>query len=93
MAQNDHEPGGDPVYEVRFDPDRESAATAVVYAVSEAEGIEPDELDHHLNEAVGPDALDTIVSEGTAVVVDFVFEGYEVYVDCEGGIRLYEADD
>lgn len=82
-----------PVYCTRFDPDRESAATATVYAISSVKEIEPDALESNLYDTIGPDALDTIIAGESDVEVNFAFEEYEVVVDGEGEIRIYGSEE
>lgn len=85
----DHVGGDVELVELEYDQVETDPSTAVIDAISDVEGVDPIELslagDSRLYDAVDPDALDRLVSEGEAgeLEVTFAFERYTVWVDCE----------
>lgn len=66
---------------------------AVLTAVAEAEGVEPDELDEALSDVVDPDALRELFApkhDGTPREgrVTFTYCGYDVTVEGPGEVRV-----
>jgi hypothetical protein len=81
--------------EVAFDPN-EHLATAVVYALSEALGCDPNDLPVELNEVVDPDALENVFADrgdeprGPGRLV-FEIAGCEVTVRSSGDVSVVPA--
>lgn len=71
---------------------------AVVSAVAEAEGVEPDALDESLGDVVDPDALRSLFAttpggttrDGT---LTFTFCGYTVTVDGTGSVTVTDPSE
>ncbi|PSP78025.1 hypothetical protein BRC81_08175 [Halobacteriales archaeon QS_1_68_20] len=73
----------------RVDPDR-SVSEAVVYAVSEATGTDPLDLEP-LYTAVDPDCLDELFARADSArpaELRFTFSGYEMTVISDGRVRI-----
>ena len=60
-------------------PEGKSASIAVVKAIAEAEGVEPEDLDFALYDVVDPDALDAL-STGAYCEITFRAGNYDVTV-------------
>lgn len=67
---------------------------AVVEAVAAAEGVEPDELEPTLHEAIDPEALDALFQgrPATTWLVRFEYHGYIVSITDRGEITLERID-
>lgn len=79
-------------FHLRFDPEYEPVAQAVVKAASFVHNAEPTEL-RPLADAVDPDALEALVgcrspSTGNGVEITFTYEGLDVTVTDDGDIWL-----
>lgn len=62
----------------------------LVTDVARREGVDPTDLPESLYSAVDTDALETLLSgeTGTAVRVEFVYCGYHVTIERDGGVRI-----
>lgn len=80
----------------RFVAPKHPPSTAIVEAVLELEGKEPEEVTP-LYDVLDPDALDSLFDErgerGASLCVSFVYEGYSVQVHDDGRVRLTHEDD
>lgn len=65
-----------------------SASLAIVEAVAAREGVHPTDLEPMLQDAVDPDALETVLSAGAGapVTVAFEYAGYDVVVGSDGSL-------
>lgn len=75
----------------------ETVSKTVVEAVSEAEGVQPEELTPPLYEVIDPDALGRLfaaTSDGTRRhgTVNFVYRGYEVTVRDDGTVSVVDGE-
>lgn len=68
-------------------PARNELGVQVVFAIAEAENVEPRAVDKPLHEAINPDALNVIFRQANAKVV-FEYHGYRVTVHGSGSITL-----
>lgn len=65
----------------------DSLCLTIVEAVADAEGVAPMELERPLYEAIDPEALETVFTDGSGHAV-FQYYGYEVTVDHTGDVEL-----
>jgi hypothetical protein len=61
-------------------------SVAVVEALAALEGDEPYETEFVLRDFVDPDALDTLVTDGESITVEFVVRGYHIEVHGDGTV-------
>lgn len=82
-------------YQSGFGGSRRPPSTAVVEAVLELEGKEPEEITA-LYEVLDPDALDALFEDrggrGESIRVSFTYEGYSVEVRDDGRVRVRPDD-
>lgn len=87
-----NEPEGEPVYRTRVDLERELAATGVIDVISQLTNLDPTEFEGSMYDVIDPGGLDVHLRlDHGQRVVDFVVEGYSVFVDDEGEIRIYDT--
>lgn len=74
----------------RLHPEAVAPSTAVIEAVSEANGVEADCLDLLLHDAIDPDALDALFAGrgGANGMVEFEYHGHDIVVDETGQVSL-----
>lgn len=83
------------VYETKYSGDEDLTA-AIVYAVADAKGIDPLDLDANLYDVVDISAIDspfgTPVSENPKVrgSLEFEFAGSRVFVTSDGSIQIFD---
>ena len=84
--------GCTPVVDERYEPDgQRTLADTVAEAVAAAEGVAPADLPP-LYETVDLEALEQLFDRPDAdAVFSFVFDGWNVFVDANGRIRVCDA--
>ncbi len=87
--------GCTPVVDRQYRAEHESAAAAIVEAVSAAADVDPAELPP-LYEFVDPDAIDTLFDHGhraeaPPTLLGFQVESWNVFVRSDGRIRVCDA--
>ncbi|WP_254538904.1 HalOD1 output domain-containing protein [Halomarina litorea] len=67
-------------------------STAIIERIAALEEVDPLQLEHPLNDAVDPDALDSLFDGVDTVPGHVVFEycGYEVFADSQGRVSVEE---
>lgn len=85
------------VYRTEYGRDDESAVTALAFALSEARGVDPLDLESPVYEAVDADAIESFVRPGAAPntprdfgAISFTYEEYAVVVERDGTIDVFE---
>lgn len=71
---------------------------AVVRGIAERTGADPTDLDRPLADVVDPEALGRLFApqEGSADPAGYVvfrYEGFEVMVDADGGVEVFESSE
>jgi len=71
-------------------PSQDSLSGAVIEAVAEEMGTEPEDLPETLHDVIDPDALDALFAgqNGTRGLVKFRFCGFNVTVTADGDVTL-----
>ena len=73
------------------DPAADGIATSIVYAVADANGVDPLDLDATLHESIDTDALTALLRTGEDVTVDFEAFGHRITVSGDGRIEVHDA--
>ncbi|MFC6764370.1 HalOD1 output domain-containing protein [Natrinema soli] len=70
----------------------QSLSLKIVDKVAEREGVQPEELNPPIHNAINTDALDSLYdardSERNPSTIEFVYKGYTVTVDSTGDVDL-----
>lgn len=71
-----------------------SASEGILETIAGVEGADPIELTPPLYSVVDPEALDTVVESlgGRSGWIEFDYRGYQVTVDCAGGVSVHLTD-
>lgn len=73
-----------------------SASETIIETIAARKGVEPDDLDVPLFEAIDPEALDRLVRHESAeqsrtpLLIGFRYAGYDVKVTSKGQVRISE---
>ncbi|MFC6765911.1 HalOD1 output domain-containing protein [Natrinema soli] len=70
----------------------QSLSLKIVDKVAEREGVQPEELNPPIHDAINTDALDSLYdardSEKNPSIIEFAYNGYTVTVDSRGDVDL-----
>lgn len=87
--------GGDGLRDVstRWDSDEKPPSFAIVEMISKVEGVDPMDLDFHLNDYIDPDALNGLFRRHNQgdIEVDLQVNGHLVTIRGDGRLRVRTA--